>query len=40
MEKHGARNVRHFGTLAVADLTPESNPSARSQESPERQSNV
>jgi hypothetical protein len=40
LEKHGARNVRYFGTLAVEDLTPETNPSARSQESPERWSNV
>src|SRR5262249_6524838 len=32
---HGAANIRYFGTLAVKDLTPESNPSTRSQESPE-----
>ena len=40
LDRHGARNVRFFGTLAVADLTPESNPTARSEESAERQSNV
>lgn len=40
LEKHGAHNVRFFGTLAVEDLTPETNPSARSEASPEHQSNV
>jgi hypothetical protein len=38
--RHGARNVRYFGTLAVVDLTPATNPSARSADSPEPQSNV
>jgi hypothetical protein len=27
LAKHGARNIRFFGRLAVTDLTPESNPS-------------
>ena len=40
LQRHGARNLRFFGTLAVSDLTPASNPSARSAESPEPQSNV
>ena len=40
LETHGARNMRYFGALSVADLTPESNPSLRSSESAERQSNV
>src|SRR5262249_18069364 len=35
MERYGARNVRHFGALAVADLTPMSNPSKPSDQSPE-----
>jgi hypothetical protein len=37
LEEHGAYNIRFFGRLAVADLTPETNPSARSEESPEVQ---
>jgi hypothetical protein len=37
LESHGARNVRFFGRLAVSDLTPESNPTTRSEDSPERQ---
>jgi hypothetical protein len=36
LEQHGARNLRHFGTLAVTDLTPDSNPSTRSADSPEK----
>ena len=35
LEKHSGRNIRYFGKLAVADLTPASNPSTRSEESPE-----
>lgn len=37
VERNGARNVRYFGKLAVTDLTPDTNPSARSAESPEVQ---
>ena len=37
LEAQGARNIRYFGDLAVADLTPRSNPSTRSDESPERE---
>jgi hypothetical protein len=36
LERHGARNIRFFGRLAVADLTPASNPTPRSADSPER----
>ena len=36
LQRHGAQNVRYFGALAVTDLTPESNPSTRSAESPEK----
>jgi len=36
LERYGARNLRHFGALAVTDLTPDSNPSTRSAESPEK----
>jgi hypothetical protein len=36
LERHGARNIRFFGRLAVSDLTPASNPTPRSAESPER----
>jgi hypothetical protein len=36
LETHGAQNVRYFGALATADLTPESNPTPRSAESPEK----
>jgi hypothetical protein len=35
LERHGARNIRFFGRLAVADLSPDSNPTPRSAESPE-----
>jgi hypothetical protein len=35
LEQHGARNIRYFGGMAVSDLTPLSNPSTRSEESPE-----
>ena len=36
LQKHGAVNLRYFGGFAVTDLTPESNPSTRSEESPDR----
>jgi hypothetical protein len=35
LERHGARNLRFFGRLAVTDLTPTTNPSSRSEASPE-----
>ena len=35
---HDAHNLRFFGPLAVHDLTPQTNPSARSADSPEPQS--
>jgi len=35
LERYSARNIRFFGKLAVTDLTPLSNPSSRSEESPE-----
>jgi hypothetical protein len=35
MERYHATNVRFFGRFAVADLTPESNPSKPSDASPE-----
>jgi hypothetical protein len=35
-DKHGAADVRFFGQLAVRDLTPDSNPSAASDEIPSR----
>lgn len=38
--RHGARNIRHFGKLAVADLSLPTNPSARSEESPEPQADT
>jgi hypothetical protein len=34
METFGAVNIRFFGRLAVSDLTPETNPSAPSDERP------
>jgi hypothetical protein len=40
LERHGARNLRYFTKLAVTDLSPETNPTARSADSPEPQSNV
>lgn len=40
LERHAAHNVRYFGTLAVADMTPESNPSFRSDDSPEPQADT
>ena len=40
LQQHGAENIRFFGRLAVHDLTPESNPSTRSAESPEKWSEV
>jgi hypothetical protein len=40
LERYGARNVRFFGKLQVADLSPATNPTARSADSPERWSNV
>jgi hypothetical protein len=38
LQRHGARNIRYFGALAVRDLSPESNPSRQSAESPEPKS--
>src|SRR5687767_13821619 len=35
LEQMGGHNIRYFGAMAVADLTPLSNPSTRSEESPE-----
>jgi hypothetical protein len=35
LERHQGRNIRYFSPMAVADLTPLSNPSTRSEESPE-----
>ncbi len=35
LERHSARNIRYFGTMAVTDLSPLTNPSLRSSESPE-----
>jgi hypothetical protein len=40
LERHGARNLRFFAKLAVTDLSPETNPTARSADSPEPKSNV
>lgn len=37
LERNGGRNIRFFGALAVSDLTPQTNPSFRSDESPEPQ---
>ena len=34
LERNGARNIRFFGKLAVTDLSPNSNPSARAEDSP------
>lgn len=34
LSRHGAVDIRYFGRLAVSDLTPESNPSAGSDEKP------
>jgi hypothetical protein len=34
LSRHGAVDIRFFGRLAVSDLTPESNPSAGSDEKP------
>jgi len=36
LERHGARNIRYFGKLAVSDLSPGTNPTTRSADSPER----
>jgi len=38
LERNGALNIRFFGKLAVADLTPETNPSGPAGELPEQQS--
>jgi hypothetical protein len=38
LKRHGARNIRYFGKLAVTDLSPETNPTTRSADSPERRS--
>jgi hypothetical protein len=35
LQAQGGQNIRYFGALAVADLSPLSNPSSRSEESPE-----
>jgi hypothetical protein len=35
LERYSARNIRFFGKLAVTDMTPLTNPSSRSAESPE-----
>jgi hypothetical protein len=35
LERHGGRNIRFFGKLAVSDLSPLSNPTPRSDSSPE-----
>jgi hypothetical protein len=40
LDLYGARNIRLFGTLAVTDLSPATNPSARAADSPEPQSNA
>jgi hypothetical protein len=37
LERNGAHNIRFFGKLAVTDLSPETNPSIRSEDSPEKQ---
>jgi hypothetical protein len=37
LERSGAQNIRFFGKFAVHDLTPDTNPSYRSEESPEVQ---
>lgn len=34
LQKHGASDIRHFGRLVISDLTPDSNPSAGSDEPP------
>jgi hypothetical protein len=34
LERHGGVNIRYFGRFAVSDLTPETNPSAPSDERP------
>jgi hypothetical protein len=35
LHSQGGQNIRYFGALAVADLSPLSNPSSRAEESPE-----
>jgi hypothetical protein len=35
LHTQGGQNIRYFGALAVADLSPMTNPSSRSEESPE-----
>ena len=35
LHQMGGQNIRYFGAMAVADLSPLSNPSTRSEESPE-----
>ena len=37
LTRNGANNVRFFGKLAITDLTPETNPSIRAEDSPEPQ---
>ena len=34
LENNGAHNVRFFGKFAVTDMTPDTNPSLRSEDSP------
>jgi hypothetical protein len=34
LAEKGAENIRYFGALAIVDLTPESNPSMRSDQRP------
>jgi hypothetical protein len=36
LERHQATNVRFFGTFAVTDLTPETNPAASADQPPPR----
>jgi hypothetical protein len=40
LDRNGAQNIRFFGKLAVADLSVESNPSIRSDASPENQTEL
>jgi hypothetical protein len=35
LQQLGGHNIRYFGAMAVSDLSPLSNPSTRSEESPE-----
>jgi len=40
LARNGAHNIRFFGKLAVTDLSPETNPSPRSEDSPEVQADT